>query len=160
MSLVFSLTKCTLTCMSVCVCVVFNMIKSLYVFSDINADVWMCVSSLKQAKYHEDFERARGRGCMPGLDDPNMERYQRANQMMAEAGYSKGIHPQGMEMDRRPGGIIVGQWPQTLCVCVCVCERERESKRCFRRLLVFVVLPWSLFSLDFLHIWCFTIKAF
>ncbi|XP_035511063.1 LIM zinc-binding domain-containing Nebulette-like [Morone saxatilis] len=36
-----------------------------------------------------------------------MERYQRANQMMGEAGYSKGIHPQAVEMDRRPGGIIV-----------------------------------------------------
>uniref|UniRef100_A0A671XAX4 SH3 domain-containing protein n=1 Tax=Sparus aurata TaxID=8175 RepID=A0A671XAX4_SPAAU len=59
------------------------------------------------AKYHEDFERARGRGCTPGLDDPSMERYQRANQMIGEAGYSKGIHPQAMEMDRRPGGIIV-----------------------------------------------------
>ncbi|XP_042255285.1 nebulette isoform X10 [Thunnus albacares] len=59
------------------------------------------------AKYHEDFERARGRGSTPGLDDPSMERYQRANHMMGEAGYSKGMHPQGMEMDRRPGGIIV-----------------------------------------------------
>ncbi|KAM8731719.1 LIM zinc-binding domain-containing Nebulette-like [Acanthopagrus schlegelii] len=66
-----------------------------------------CFISLRQAKYHEDFERARGRGCTPGLDDPSMERYQRANQMMGEAGYSKGIHPQAMEMDRRPGGIIV-----------------------------------------------------
>ena len=63
----------------------------------------------QQAKYHEDFERARGRGFTPGLDDPSMERYQRANQMIAEAGYSKGMHPQAMEMDRRPGGIIVGQ---------------------------------------------------
>ncbi|MEQ2162133.1 hypothetical protein GOODEAATRI_016673, partial [Goodea atripinnis] len=59
------------------------------------------------AKYHEDFERTRGRGFTPGLDDPSMERYQRANQMMGEAAYSKGIHPQGVEMDRRPGGIIV-----------------------------------------------------
>lgn len=67
----------------------------------------MC--SIQQAKYHEDFERARGRGCTPGLDDPSMERYQRANQMMGEAAYSKGIHPQAMELDRRPGGIIVGQ---------------------------------------------------
>uniref|UniRef100_A0A3B4G5E7 Nebulette n=1 Tax=Pundamilia nyererei TaxID=303518 RepID=A0A3B4G5E7_9CICH len=40
-----------------------------------------------QAKYHEDFERARGRGFTPGLDDPSMERYQRANQMMGEAGH-------------------------------------------------------------------------
>ncbi|XP_062297300.1 nebulette isoform X2 [Scomber scombrus] len=59
------------------------------------------------AKYHEDFERARGRGSTPGLDDPSMERYHRANHMMGEAGYSKGMHPQAMEMDRRPGGIIV-----------------------------------------------------
>ncbi|KAG7231370.1 hypothetical protein INR49_012210 [Caranx melampygus] len=61
----------------------------------------------QSAKYHEDFERARGRGCTPGLDDHSMERYQRANQMMGEAGYSKGIHSQSMDMDRRPGGIIV-----------------------------------------------------
>ncbi|RVE59116.1 hypothetical protein OJAV_G00201250 [Oryzias javanicus] len=63
--------------------------------------------SVSMAKYHEDFERARGRGFTPGLDDPSMERYQRANQMMGEAGYSKGLHSQGMEVDRRPGGIIV-----------------------------------------------------
>ncbi|XP_047205903.1 nebulette isoform X3 [Girardinichthys multiradiatus] len=62
---------------------------------------------ISNAKYHEDFERTRGRGFTPGLDDPSMERYQRANQMMGEAAYSKGIHPQGVEMDRRPGGIIV-----------------------------------------------------
>ncbi|XP_029698775.1 nebulette-like [Takifugu rubripes] len=36
-----------------------------------------------------------------------MDRYQRANQMMGESGYGKGIHPQSMELDRRPGGIIV-----------------------------------------------------
>nr|XP_040025838.1 nebulette-like [Gasterosteus aculeatus aculeatus] len=60
-----------------------------------------------QAKYHEDFERARGRGGTPGLDEPGMERYQRANQMMGEAGYGRGPHPQAMETDRRPGGIIV-----------------------------------------------------
>ncbi|XP_028289843.1 nebulette isoform X2 [Gouania willdenowi] len=62
---------------------------------------------ISTAKYHEDFERSRGRGFTPGLDDPSMERYQRANQMMAEAGFSKGMHPQGAESDRRPGGIIV-----------------------------------------------------
>ncbi|XP_013883003.1 nebulette isoform X4 [Austrofundulus limnaeus] len=61
----------------------------------------------QRAKYHEDFERTRGRGFTPGLDDPGMERYQRANQMIGEAGYSKGIHPQAVELDRRPGGIIV-----------------------------------------------------
>ncbi|XP_023181896.1 nebulette isoform X10 [Xiphophorus maculatus] len=63
--------------------------------------------SVSMAKYHEDFERTRGRGFTPGLDDPSMERYQRANQMMGEAAYAKGIHPQAVEMDRRPGGIIV-----------------------------------------------------
>ncbi|XP_014822779.1 PREDICTED: LIM zinc-binding domain-containing Nebulette-like isoform X30 [Poecilia mexicana] len=62
---------------------------------------------ISNAKYHEDFERTRGRGFTPGLDDPSMERYQRANQMMGEAAYAKGIHPQAVEMDRRPGGIIV-----------------------------------------------------
>ncbi|XP_037829056.1 LIM zinc-binding domain-containing Nebulette isoform X8 [Kryptolebias marmoratus] len=62
---------------------------------------------ISMAKYHEDFERTRGRGFTPGLDDPGMERYQRANQMIGEAAYSKGIHPQAVEMDRRPGGIIV-----------------------------------------------------
>ncbi|XP_035475376.1 nebulette isoform X20 [Scophthalmus maximus] len=63
---------------------------------------------ISNAKYHEDFERARGRGCTPpGLDDPCMERYQRSNQMMGEAVYGRGIHSQSMDMDRRPGGIIV-----------------------------------------------------
>ncbi|KAI9516591.1 hypothetical protein NQZ68_013647 [Dissostichus eleginoides] len=62
---------------------------------------------ISNAKYHEEFERARGRGCTPGLDEPSMERYQRANQMIGEAAYGKGMHPQGMETDRRPGGIIV-----------------------------------------------------
>lgn len=76
--------------------------------------------SLQQAKYHEDFERARGRGCTPGLDEPSMERYQRANQMIGEAGYNKGMHPPGMEMDRRPGGIIVGQCHSTLTKRVCM----------------------------------------
>uniref|UniRef100_A0A1A8LYJ8 Nebulette n=1 Tax=Nothobranchius pienaari TaxID=704102 RepID=A0A1A8LYJ8_9TELE len=62
---------------------------------------------ISNAKYHEDFERTRGRGFTPGLDDPGMERYQRANQMIGEAGYGRGMHPQAVEMDRRPGGIIV-----------------------------------------------------
>ncbi|XP_054621696.1 LIM zinc-binding domain-containing Nebulette-like isoform X1 [Dunckerocampus dactyliophorus] len=58
---------------------------------------------ISNAKYHEGFERARGRGSMPGLDEPGMERYQRANHMMADVG----PHKQMMELDRRPGGIIV-----------------------------------------------------
>lgn len=91
---------------SVYVCVRFQT-QTRHRFSD--TDNRVCVCFLRQAKYHEDFERARGRGFTPGLDDPSMERYQRANQMMGEAGYSKGIHPHVTEMDRRPGGIIVGQ---------------------------------------------------
>lgn len=62
-----------------------------------------------QAKYHEDFERARGRGCTPGLDEPGMERYQRANHMMTDPGPN-----QAMDTDRRPGGIIVGQQAQII----------------------------------------------
>uniref|UniRef100_A0A3P8WD25 Nebulette n=1 Tax=Cynoglossus semilaevis TaxID=244447 RepID=A0A3P8WD25_CYNSE len=57
---------------------------------------------ISNAKYHEDFERTRGRSFGgQGLDDPSMDRYQRANQMTSEAGYGK-----NMDMDRRPGGII------------------------------------------------------
>ncbi|XP_019745137.1 nebulette isoform X3 [Hippocampus comes] len=58
--------------------------------------------SVSMAKYHEDFERARGRGYTPGLDEPGMERYQRANHMMTDPGPN-----QVMDTDRRPGGIIV-----------------------------------------------------
>lgn len=87
-----------------CVCVCVDPVRVISLILPLK-----CVHSVQQAKYHEDFERARGRGSTPGLEDPSMERYQRANQMVGEAGYSKGIHPQAMEMDRRPGGIIVGQ---------------------------------------------------
>ncbi|XP_064805570.1 nebulette-like isoform X1 [Oncorhynchus masou masou] len=59
------------------------------------------------AKYHEDFERTKGRGCTPVMEDQNMERmHHRNNLMMSEAAY-KGVHHQVVEMDRRPGGIIV-----------------------------------------------------
>ncbi|XP_055737833.1 LIM zinc-binding domain-containing Nebulette-like isoform X2 [Salvelinus fontinalis] len=62
---------------------------------------------ISNAKYHEDFERTRGRGCTPVMEDQNMERmHHRNNLMMSEAAY-KGVHPQVVEMDRRPGGIIV-----------------------------------------------------
>ncbi|XP_055737834.1 LIM zinc-binding domain-containing Nebulette-like isoform X3 [Salvelinus fontinalis] len=68
---------------------------------------------ISNAKYHEDFERTRGRGCTPVMEDQNMERmHHRNNLMMSEAAY-KGVHPQVVEMDRRPGGIIVDledQW--------------------------------------------------
>ncbi|XP_012995113.3 LIM zinc-binding domain-containing Nebulette isoform X23 [Esox lucius] len=62
---------------------------------------------ISNAKYHEDFERTRGRGCGPLMEDPNMERMRHRNhQTISEAAY-RGVHPQVVEMDRRPGGIIV-----------------------------------------------------
>uniref|UniRef100_A0A4W5MUL5 Nebulette n=1 Tax=Hucho hucho TaxID=62062 RepID=A0A4W5MUL5_9TELE len=62
---------------------------------------------ISNAKYHEDFERTRGRGCTPVMEDQGMERMHHRNKlMMSEAAY-KGVHPQVVEMDRRPGGIIV-----------------------------------------------------
>nr|XP_046211675.1 LIM zinc-binding domain-containing Nebulette-like isoform X8 [Oncorhynchus gorbuscha] len=62
---------------------------------------------ISNAKYHEDFERTRGRGCTPVMEDQSMERMHHRNKlMMTEAAY-KGVHPQVVEMDRRPGGIIV-----------------------------------------------------
>ncbi|XP_041735934.1 LIM zinc-binding domain-containing Nebulette isoform X12 [Coregonus clupeaformis] len=62
---------------------------------------------ISNAKYHEDFERTRGRGCTPVMEDQSMARmHHRNNLMMGEAAY-KGVHPQVVEMDRRPGGIIV-----------------------------------------------------
>ncbi|XP_041717763.1 LIM zinc-binding domain-containing Nebulette [Coregonus clupeaformis] len=62
---------------------------------------------ISNVKYHEDFERTRGRGCTPVMEDQSMERmHHRNNLMMSEAAY-KGVHPQVVEMDRRPGGIIV-----------------------------------------------------
>ncbi|KAM9416997.1 LIM zinc-binding domain-containing Nebulette-like isoform 11-T17 [Salvelinus alpinus] len=62
---------------------------------------------ISNAKYHEDFERTRGRGCTPVMEDQSMERMHHRNKlMMSEAAY-KGVHPQVVEMDRRPGGIIV-----------------------------------------------------
>ncbi|XP_064805571.1 LIM zinc-binding domain-containing Nebulette-like isoform X2 [Oncorhynchus masou masou] len=62
---------------------------------------------ISNAKYHEDFERTKGRGCTPVMEDQNMERmHHRNNLMMSEAAY-KGVHHQVVEMDRRPGGIIV-----------------------------------------------------
>ncbi|CAB1349794.1 unnamed protein product, partial [Coregonus sp. 'balchen'] len=64
-------------------------------------------NDISMAKYHEDFERTRGRGCTPVMEDQSMARmHHRNNLMMGEAAY-KGVHPQVVEMDRRPGGIIV-----------------------------------------------------
>lgn len=64
---------------------------------------------ISNAKYHEDFERERGRGYTPVMEDVGMDRLQRSNHMM-EAGY-KGIHPQVVEMDRRPGIIVAPVLP-------------------------------------------------
>ncbi|XP_067107683.1 LIM zinc-binding domain-containing Nebulette-like isoform X1 [Osmerus mordax] len=65
---------------------------------------------ISNAKYHEDFERERGRGYTPVMEDVGMDRLQRSNHMMTEAGY-KGVHPQVVEMDRRPGIIVAPVLP-------------------------------------------------
>ncbi|XP_071026184.1 LIM zinc-binding domain-containing Nebulette-like [Oncorhynchus clarkii lewisi] len=62
---------------------------------------------ISNAKYHEDFERTRGRGCTPVMEDQNMERLHHRNNLMMSEGVHKGVHHQVVEMDRRPGGIIV-----------------------------------------------------
>lgn len=60
-----------------------------------------------QVKYHEDFEKTKGRGFTPVVDDPVTERVRKNTQVMSDAAY-KGVHPHIVEMDRRPG-IIVGK---------------------------------------------------
>ncbi|XP_036411054.1 nebulette isoform X1 [Megalops cyprinoides] len=65
---------------------------------------------ISNAKYHEDFERTKGRGFTPVMDDPNLERARRNNQMISDAAY-KGVHPQVVEMDRRPGIIVAPVLP-------------------------------------------------
>uniref|UniRef100_A0A3B4AXM2 SH3 domain-containing protein n=1 Tax=Periophthalmus magnuspinnatus TaxID=409849 RepID=A0A3B4AXM2_9GOBI len=69
--------------------------------------------AVSMAKYHEDFDRSRGRGSALGLDEPGMERYHRANQMIGEAGFSRGTHSQSVDMDRRPGApVLPGAYQQ------------------------------------------------
>ena len=63
--------------------------------------------SLFQVKYHEDFEKTKGRGFTPVVDDPVTERVRRNTQVVSDAAY-KGVHPHIVEMDRRPG-ISVGK---------------------------------------------------
>lgn len=65
---------------------------------------------ISNAKYHEDFERTKGRGFTPVVDDPNLERVRRNNQVISDAAY-KGVHPQVVEMDRRPGIIVAPVLP-------------------------------------------------
>ena len=76
-----------------------------------------------QVKYHEDFEKTKGRGFTPVVDDPVTERVRRNTQVVSDAAY-KGVHPHIVEMDRRPG-IIVGKLTGLL-------GRSAHSKRwCF-----------------------------
>ncbi|XP_035270253.1 LIM zinc-binding domain-containing Nebulette-like isoform X30 [Anguilla anguilla] len=65
---------------------------------------------ISNAKYHEDFERTKGRGFTPVVDDPNLERVRRNNRVISDAAY-KGVHPQVVEMDRRPGIIVAPVLP-------------------------------------------------
>nr|XP_056713585.1 nebulette isoform X2 [Euleptes europaea] len=63
-------------------------------------------NNISMIKYHEDFEKTKGRGFTPVVDDPVTERVRRNTQVVSDAAY-KGVHPHIVEMDRRPGGIIV-----------------------------------------------------
>ncbi|ERE80642.1 nebulette-like protein [Cricetulus griseus] len=56
-------------------------------------------------KYHEDFEKTKGRGFTPVVDDPVMERARKNTQVVSDAAY-KGVQPHVVEMDRRPGIIV------------------------------------------------------
>ncbi|KAK2491476.1 hypothetical protein MC885_002252, partial [Smutsia gigantea] len=56
-------------------------------------------------KYHEDFEKTKGRGFTPVVDDPVTERVRKNTQVVSDAAY-KGVHPHTIEMDRRPGIIV------------------------------------------------------
>lgn len=67
----------------------------------------MDFSFFPQVKYHEDFEKTKGRGFTPVVDDPVTERVRKNTQVVSDAAY-KGVHPHIVEMDRRPG-IIVGK---------------------------------------------------
>ncbi|MGH0151069.1 UNVERIFIED_CONTAM: hypothetical protein FKN15_057437 [Acipenser sinensis] len=61
-------------------------------------------------RYHEDFEKTRGKGFTSVVDDPNFERVRRNTQVSSEAAY-KGVHPHVVEMDRRPGIIVAPVLP-------------------------------------------------
>ncbi|XP_028820808.1 LIM zinc-binding domain-containing Nebulette isoform X12 [Denticeps clupeoides] len=65
---------------------------------------------ISNIKYHEDFEKTRGRGSTPAMDDHSMDRVHHNHQAMSEAAY-KGVHPQVVEMDRRPG-VVLGAYHQ------------------------------------------------
>lgn len=82
-------------------------------------------------KYHEDFEKTKGRGFTPVVDDPVTERVRRNTQVVSDAAY-KGVHPHIVEMDRRPG-IIVGKLTGLL-------GRSAQSKRSLFLLMEFTSL--------------------
>ncbi|XP_059039969.1 nebulette isoform X7 [Mustela lutreola] len=60
---------------------------------------------ISMVKYHEDFEKTKGRGFTPVVDDPVTERVRKNTQVVSDAAY-KGVHPHIVEMDRRPGIIV------------------------------------------------------
>ncbi|MBZ3885202.1 Nebulette [Sciurus carolinensis] len=60
---------------------------------------------ISMVKYHEDFEKTKGRGFTPVVDDPVTERVRKNTQVVSDAAY-KGIQPHVVEMDRRPGIIV------------------------------------------------------
>uniref|UniRef100_A0A7M4ETI0 Nebulette n=1 Tax=Crocodylus porosus TaxID=8502 RepID=A0A7M4ETI0_CROPO len=62
-------------------------------------------NNISMVKYHEDFEKTKGRGFTPVVDDPVTERVRKNTQVMSDAAY-KGVHPHIVEMDRRPGIIV------------------------------------------------------
>ncbi|CAJ0958067.1 unnamed protein product [Ranitomeya imitator] len=60
---------------------------------------------ISMIKYHEDFEKTKGRGFTPIADDPVTERVRKNSQIVSDAAY-KGVHPHVVEMDRRPGIVV------------------------------------------------------
>ncbi|XP_010710950.1 nebulette-like [Meleagris gallopavo] len=62
-------------------------------------------NNISMVKYHEDFEKTKGRGFTPVVDDPITERVRKNTQVVSDAAY-KGVHPHIVEMDRRPGIIV------------------------------------------------------
>lgn len=65
---------------------------------------------ISNVKYHEDFEKTKGRGFTPVVDDPITERVRKNTQVVSDAAY-KGVHPHIVEMDRRPGIIVAPVLP-------------------------------------------------
>lgn len=75
--------------------------------------VLLCLSLVSQVKYHEEFERTRGRGAAHTLYEQHMTRLHGDHQMGGSEGYH-GIQPQMLDTDRRSAA--TGQF--MLCVCV------------------------------------------